>query len=182
MSYISISSFIFIKRFGLSEEIYSIYFGCTAMCFAIGGPLYLFITRYVKALSIISSSFVMLGLGGILILFIGGLHPALFAIAIAISFIASSTSGPPANSLLLEQQDKDIGSASSVINSVFIACGSMGMLFISLDLSDRVFMLGIMNICAGFGGYLLWIFARNRCRIPAHFLSTSGAGSKSFRH
>ncbi len=182
MSYISISSYIFIKKFGLSEEIYSIYFGCTAMCFAIGGPLYLFITRYVRALSIISSSFVMLGLGGILIISIGGLHPALFAAAIAISFIASSTSGPPANSLLLEQQDKDIGSASSVINSVFIACGSMGMLFISLDWSDRVFVLGSMNICAGFGGYVLWRLAKNHCRIPRHFLSTSaGTGSKPLR-
>jgi len=182
MSFISISSFIFIKRFGLSEEIYSIYFGCVAMCFAIGGPLYLVLTRYVKALSILSSSFVMIGVGGILILLVGGLHPALFAAAIAVSFIASSTSGPPANSLLLEQQDKDIGSTSSVINSVFIGCGSMGMLFISFDWSDRIFVMGLMNVCVGFGGYLLWKFAKKGCRIPGHFLSTTGGEPKSLRH
>lgn len=183
MSFISISSFIFIKRFGLSEEIYSIYFGCVAMCFAVGGPLYLILTKYVKALSILSSSFVMIGVGGILILLIGGLHPALFAAAIAVSFIASSTSGPPANSLLLEQQDKDIGSTSSVINSVFIAFGSMGMLFISFDWSDRIFVMGLMNVFVGIGGYLLWKFAKKRCRIPVHFLSTTvSVEPKSLRH
>lgn len=183
MSFISISSFIFIKRFGLTEEVYSIYFGCVAMCFAVGGPLYLVLTRYIKAISILSSSFVMIGIGGILILLVGGMHPALFAIAIAVSFVASSTSGPPANSLLLEQQDKDIGSTSSVINSVFIGCGSLGMLFISLDWSDRVFMLGIMNVCVGFVGYLLWKLARRHIRIPDHFFNTTaGSDLESSRH
>lgn len=183
MSFISISSFIFIKRFGLSEEVYGIYFGCIAMCFAIGGPLYLVLTRYVKALSILSTSFVIIGVGGIMILFIGDIHPALFAVAIAVCFIASSMSGPPANSLLLEQQDTDIGSTSSVINSVNIGFGSMGMLFISFDWSDRILVMGIMNVCVGFGGFLLWMFAKKRCKIPDHFLSTAAdVEPQSLRH
>lgn len=172
MSFISISSHIFIKQFGLSEEVYGIYFGVIAIWFTVGGPLYLLLSRYVKPLNILSATFVAIGLGGVIILLIGSLHPTLFTAAIAICFIASSISGPPANSLLLEQQDKDVGSTSSVINSINMLAGSLGMFFIALNWSDRVFVLGIMNVCVGLGGFILWMIAKNHCRVPDHFLHT----------
>ena len=46
LSFIGVSSFIFVQRFGLSTEVYSIYFGAIAAHFIIGGPIYLFLQKY----------------------------------------------------------------------------------------------------------------------------------------
>ncbi len=43
LAFISISSFIFVQGFGLSTEVYSIYFGAIAANYIIGGPIYLFL-------------------------------------------------------------------------------------------------------------------------------------------
>jgi len=88
---------------------------------------------------------------------------------LAFGYLSVSISRPPSSSLLLEQQDEDTGSASSLIQASFVLSGSIGMLFISYDWSNRIMVLGIMNLVLSSGGLLLWIYAKGRCRIPKHF-------------
>ncbi len=170
LAYISISSFIFIKRFGVSDFTYSLYFGSISAFFIIGGPLYLFLQKFFKPLNIITVCFVGSLISGMLILTIGQMSPLLFAISIALGYFSTSISRPPSSSLLLEQQDKDTGSASSLIQASFVLSGSLGMLFISNDWSNRIIILGMMNLVLSFGGLILWIYAKTRCRIPKHFM------------
>jgi DHA1 family bicyclomycin/chloramphenicol resistance-like MFS transporter len=170
LAYISISSFIFIKRFGVSNEMFSLYFGAISAFFVIGGPLYLFLQKHFKPLNIITVCFIGSLISGILILTIGQISPLLFAISIAFGYFSASISRPPSSSLLLEQQDKDTGSASSLIQASFVLSGSIGMLVISYDWSDRIMVLGMMNLLLSFGGLLLWIYAKARCRVPKHFV------------
>jgi DHA1 family bicyclomycin/chloramphenicol resistance-like MFS transporter len=170
LSFISVSSFIFINRFGVSKETFGLYFGATAMMFIIGGPIYLFLRNYFKPLPIITTCYFGSLISGVLILTIGQLNPLLFAISIASGYLSVSISRPPSSSLLLEQQDKDTGSASSLIQASFILSGSLGMLFISYDWSNRIMILGIMSLVLNIGGLILWIYAKARCRIPKHFL------------
>ena len=101
---------------------------------------------------------------------IGQMSPLLFAISIAFGYLSISISRPPSSSLLMEQQDKDTGSASSLIQASFVLSGSIGMLVISYDWSDRIMVLGMMNLILSLGGLLLWIYAKARCRIPKHFI------------
>jgi DHA1 family bicyclomycin/chloramphenicol resistance-like MFS transporter len=105
-----------------------------------------------------------------LILTIGQMSPLFFAVSIAIGYFSASISRPPSSSLLLEQQDKDTGSASSLIQASFVLSGSLGMLFISYDWSDRIIVLGMMNLVLSLGGLILWVYAKARCRIPKHFM------------
>jgi DHA1 family bicyclomycin/chloramphenicol resistance-like MFS transporter len=170
LGFIGVSSFIFIKRFGLSEQTFGIYFGSIAMLFVIGGPIYLFLQRYFKPLAIITASYLGSLCSGILMLAIGQMSPLLFAVSIACSYLAVSVSRPPSSSLLLEQQDKDTGSASSLIQASYMLTGSIGMMLISYEWSSRIMILGIMNIVLGSGGLLLWIYSKTRCRIPKHFI------------
>lgn len=170
LGFISVSSFIYVKGFGVSNETYSIYFGLIAACFIVGGPIYLILQRYFKPIPIITVCYMGSILSGILMLTIGQTGPALFAIAVATGYMATSISRPPSSSLLLEQQDRDTGSASSLIQAAFVLTGSLGMIFISFDWSNRIQVLGIMNIVLSSGGILLWLYTKARCRIPKHFI------------
>ncbi len=169
LGFISVSSFIFIKGFGVSKEAYSIYFGAIAVNFIIGGPIYLFLQRYFKPLTIITACFTGSLISGMLMLTIGQMSPLLFAISVAFGYLSVAISRPPSSSLLLEQQDKDTGSASSLIQASFMLSGSLGMLFVSYGWSNRIIILGIMNLVLSSGGLLLWIYTKARCRIPKHF-------------
>ncbi len=169
LAYISISSFIFIKRFGVSEEAFGLYFGAIAFLFIVGGPIYLFLQNFFKPVTIITACYIGSLISGILILTIGQIDPLLFAVSIGFGYLSVSISRPPSSSLLLEQQDKDTGSASSLIQASYMLSGSLGMLFVSYEWTNRIMMLGIMNLLLSSGGLLLWIYTKARCRIPEHF-------------
>jgi len=170
LAFIGASSFIFINQLGLSEEVYSIYFGATAIFFIFGGVAYLFLQKFIKPLRLITVCYFGSLLSGILILAIGQLGPVLFALSIACGYLSVSISRPPSSSLLLEQQDRDTGSASSLIQSSFLLTGSLGMMFISLHWSDRIVVLGMMSFLLNLGGLILWFYTKKRCRVPKHFV------------
>ena len=170
LAFIGVSSFIFIQRFGLSAEVYSIYFGAIAAHYIIGGPIYLFLQRYFRPIPIITVCNIGSILSGVLMLTIGQTSPNLFAVSVALGYLCVSISRPPSNSLLLEQQDRDTGSASSLIQATFVLTGSIGMMVISFDWSNRIMVIGIMNIVLSTFGFLLWQYTKTRCRIPRHFL------------
>ncbi|MFC1841181.1 multidrug effflux MFS transporter [Thermodesulfobacteriota bacterium] len=169
LGFISVSSFIFVNRFGISNETYSFYFGAIAANFIIGGPIYLLLRKYFKPLSIISACYIGSLISGTLMLTIGPVSPLFFAVSVASGYLSVSISRPPSSSLLLEQQDKDTGSASSLIQAAFVLTGSLGMVFISFDWSDRIIVLGIMNLLLSTCGLLLWTYTKARCRVPKHF-------------
>jgi MFS transporter, DHA1 family, multidrug resistance protein len=169
LGFISISSFIFIKHFGLTEEAFGIYFGAVSALFIIGGPIYLFLQKFIKPLPLITGCYLGSLASGVLILAIGRMSPLLFALSIAVGYLSVSISRPPASSLLLEQQDTDTGSASSLIQATFIMTGSIGMLIVSYEWIDHILMLGIMNLVLGLIGFPLWLYTKSRCRIPNHF-------------
>ncbi len=170
LGFISTSSFIFIRQFGLSEEVFSIYFGAIAVLFIVGGPVYMFLQRFYKPAPIITVCYFGCLLSGILMLTVGRLGPAPFAVSIACGYIAVSISRPPSSSLLLEQQDRDTGSASSLIQAAFLLTGSAGMLVVSLDWRDRIVVLGIMSLVLDLTGLALWLYTKRRCRMPKHFV------------
>jgi MFS transporter, DHA1 family, multidrug resistance protein len=169
LGFISVSSFIFMEHFNVSKEAFGIYFGAISVLFIIGGPIYLFLQKFFKPLPIINVCYVGSLLSGVLLLTIGQLGPLLFSISIACSYFFVSISRPPSGSLLMEQQNKDTGSASSLIQASFLLTGSIGMLLVSCNWSNRVTVLGLMNLILGVGGLTLWIYAQKRCRMPKHF-------------
>jgi DHA1 family bicyclomycin/chloramphenicol resistance-like MFS transporter len=66
---------------------------------------------------------------------------------------------------MLEQQQKDTGSASSLINFFGMFMGSMGVFIISLGGNDLVWVLGIMQMTIGLLGGGLWFSVRNKAFI-----------------
>ena len=90
LAFIGSSSFIFINQLGLSEEVYGVYFGATAMFFIVGGVAYLFLQKIFKPLPLITACYLGSLLSGILILAIGQLGPLLFALSIACGYLSAA--------------------------------------------------------------------------------------------
>jgi DHA1 family bicyclomycin/chloramphenicol resistance-like MFS transporter len=63
---------------------------------------------------------------------------------------------------MLEAQQQDTGSASSLINAVATIMGSFGMIIASLNLGNLIVVIGTLNIIIGLicGG--AWLILTNR--------------------
>ncbi len=55
---------------------------------------------------------------------------------------------PPGNNLILEQVDRDAGSASSLMVFTFFITGACSMWFISLDWQNPIRLLGLLGIAS----------------------------------
>ncbi|MGD9161745.1 MAG: multidrug effflux MFS transporter [Desulfobacteraceae bacterium] len=166
MAFVGISSFIFQQTFGLSEFEYSIYFAVNAGISVLAALAYIRISQIVKPLLIITVSFAMSIVSGSFTILFGELHPALFLFSIAIGSSAFALQRPPSMNLLLEQQDKNTGSATSLMNCFMGSFGSLGLVIISFDWANRIFVLGVINITLGILSTLFWLYAKKRCKIP----------------
>lgn len=149
LAFVADSSYIYIEEFGLSERVYSFYFAFYALALIAGPFLYLRLSRSFRRRSIIPACFAVMIAGGVLVCLFGPLHPMCFALAIFPAALMGSCVRSPGIFLTLEQQDEDIGSASSLINCSFLLFGSAGMVIASLAGDHLVYGLGLINLAVG---------------------------------
>jgi len=156
LGYIGVSSYIYVDGFGLSEQTYSYFFAANALVTMLGPLAYIHLSKRVKRKPIVTACLAMIVVGGLLICTVGQMNPWLFAIAVVPASIAGSMLRPPSVNLMLEQQETDTGSASSLIGSVSLLMGSMGMMIVSLGWANRIVALGTLNVLVGVTSSLLW--------------------------
>ena len=156
MAFISSSSYIYIDQFGLSAKAYSYFFAGNAVFMVLGPMVYIRISGRFKSNTIISVSFLILSLSGLLTCILGNLSPWWFALSLIPSTLAGSVISPPSANLILEQQKEDTGSASSLMNSFLTIMGSVGMMIISLNWANRIWVLGALNLIFGLISLILW--------------------------
>jgi DHA1 family bicyclomycin/chloramphenicol resistance-like MFS transporter len=141
MAFIAVSSYIYVNGFRLSAQVYSYYFAINAAGLISGPMLYLYLSRQFDRKSIIAVCFTMVAISGLLVCGLGSLKPWLFAVTLLLSAIAGSCLSTPSTILMLEQQQGDTGSASSLIGCFGILIGSMGMLLIAFSWSNIILAL-----------------------------------------
>ena len=156
MAFIASSSYIYIDGFGLSEQVYSLFFAMNAIGLILAPWLYLRLSRRFSRMLIIRTCFGVLVISGVLIFTVGNSGPWVFALCLLPASIAGVSLRPPGVNLMLEQQSTDTGSASSLIGCVGLVLGSMGMYIISFNWLDTVHMLGLLYIIIGLLCSLLW--------------------------
>lgn len=172
LAFVGVSAIVYIKGFGLSELQFSLYFAANAIVSIVGSFFYIYIARFIRPMNILTTSFILLLTSAVLVIIIGGRHPMSLMLSIAVGMFGASLQRPPAMNLMLAQQDKDTGSASSLISSLKMFAGSFGLYLVSLEWENRVLVLGIMFTVISAIGFLLWLFAKQRCRIPEDFRSS----------
>lgn len=157
MAFIASSSYIYVNGFKLSEQTYSYFFAANAVSAMFGPMIYLRLSRRFQRRSIIIVCLAGVISAGVLILNLGHLSPWILALSIIPATTCTMVIRPPSVNLMLEQQDSDTGSASSLIAFAGLTCGSIGMLLISLNWRSYIFGLGVLNITIGLLSGAAWL-------------------------
>lgn len=156
MAFISGSSYIYQEGFGVLSQAYSLFFAIFAVSAAAGAQLYVWLSRRWARDRIITWSFVLTAIGGLLVLLLGGRGPWAFILTYLPAPIAFSCSRPPAAHLMLSQHEGDSGSVAGIMSASHMAISSIGMIIISLGLWDRVKMLGSLILGLSVLTLILW--------------------------
>ncbi|HII05842.1 MAG TPA: multidrug effflux MFS transporter [Methanotrichaceae archaeon] len=157
MAFIAASSYIYINGFGLSAQVYSYYFSINAIGMVSGPMLYMRVSRKYRRRSIIIACFAVISASGLLISFFGGFQPWILTMVLLPATISASCVRTPGTNLMLEQQRGDTGSAAALMSCFGIFMGSIGMTIISLNWSNTILVLGMMNILIGLVCMALWL-------------------------
>jgi DHA1 family bicyclomycin/chloramphenicol resistance-like MFS transporter len=156
MAFVSASSYIYINWFGRSEQVYSYYFSLNSLFCILGPMLYMKLSGHFQRNRIITVSLITYIASGILICLFGRLQPWIFAISAIPAPLALGVTRPPSANLMLEQQQENIGAASSLINCAVNLSGCVGIVLISLNWSDRIFVLGLLHSVTALFSLAVW--------------------------
>jgi DHA1 family bicyclomycin/chloramphenicol resistance-like MFS transporter len=123
---------------------------------------------------IIIVCFAVISTSGLLISFVGGFQPWILIIVLLPATVSASCVRTPGVNLMLEQQREDTGSAAALMSCFGIFMGSIGMTIISLNWSNTILVLGIMNILTGLTSEALWLRMSQKPfvkRVPERFVA-----------
>lgn len=162
LAYVSASSYIYQDFFGLSSLHYSYFFSFNALMTIAGPPLYVFVSTRISRFKLVTASFIITLIAGVLIATVGQLSPWAFAATLLPTTIMGGFIAPPSRFLMLSQQSGDTGSASSLISAVSSITGSIGMLIASLNLGNLVILIGALNILMSLACGGAWLYFTSR--------------------
>ncbi|WP_117234749.1 multidrug effflux MFS transporter [Vibrio maerlii] len=170
MAFLAAGSYIYIDGFGLTEQQFSYAFSFNALCASFGPSLYMKLSRKVSIQSIITACFALLVVCGVAMLAIGHTSPFAFALICAPATLAIIATRVPGTNLMLEQQDKDTGSAVAIIQFVSMISGSLGMVLVSLNPDSLITNLGLIQLVIGIVTLIGWLLVRHRPHVQSYFL------------
>lgn len=150
------SSLIYIQEFGLSEQTFGYLFAFNASMYMLGS----FVCRILSG-RIPSYRLVFWGLAGVTLSCVFMLLP-IFAdfwrltVPMAVASVFYGLSRPPTNNLILEQVDRHVGSAASLLTFTFFLVAAAAMWFIALEWPDRITTLGVMGAGVVGAVWVVW--------------------------
>ena len=169
MAYLAVSSYIYVSHFGLTETGYSVMFAINSV-FCLAGPLILMrLKKPERNMKIITICYLIAFASGLALLLLGQRSALVFLLCFAPFTAVGTGIRPYSTAILLEQQEGDTGSASSLINFLFTVIGSCGMMIGSLITGDQITGLGIIVVCCS-GISLILFFGLLLLRLPVRGL------------
>ena len=150
MTYISAVSYVYIDFFNLSAVQYSLFFAANAALSAVGAFLVEPIQKIMPKRQALLVCIALTVVSGVLIIAVGRMSPWVFLVTFGLNTLGGGVVRPIATVVLLDQQEKDTGSASALINFIITVLGSGGMLLAMAPWTDYVVGIGIaVFACCG---------------------------------
>ncbi|MGL4990782.1 MAG: multidrug effflux MFS transporter [Sarcina sp.] len=170
MAYVTMSSYIYINGFGVSEQVYSYFFGIGGIFLVLGPMVYIRLARKFKSNSLITLSFIVLIICGIFLIVVGEKSQYIFLVCMIPALMFGNMLRPPGTNIALAQQDDNIGSASSMISFANTILESIGMFIITLNLGNKIMNIGVMYIVLTIVSLILWLMFHKKSfiRQPQH--------------
>ena len=144
MGYISLSSYIYIDHFGQTEQQYSYYFAANALFSLLGPILYVRFFIGLNKKWFATTCFLISTCSGVFVMAIGTRSPLLFLVSFMMMSLMNTLLRPFSTNIIMEQHSGDTGSVASILNTLFMVMGSLGMFLASLPLGNIVVALGAL--------------------------------------
>ena len=156
-AYISVSSYIFIDDFGMSNTAYGIYYAI-GTTFSVAAPfVYLALSARMRNRPIVTLSIALMMIGGIAILTGGRFHPVLLLLCTVLIYLAEGIIRPLSLVILLEEYSYVAGSASALIQFVVNIVGAVGTALATIGWASRIQGVGIITAGCAAVCVLFWI-------------------------
>ncbi|NMA92656.1 MAG: multidrug effflux MFS transporter [Firmicutes bacterium] len=160
MGYIAIASYVYEVHFGLSEQMFSVYFAANSCAFVLGPILYYRFFRATNKADLIRGCFLLNILFGIAIIFFGSSTPWAFWLSFIPYALINAGIRPMATNLMLEQQQDSTGTTASLIYFSNTVLGSLGTLIASIAWGNIILSFGVILTIFSLlplGGWLLFL-------------------------
>ena len=145
---------------------YSLFFAAAAAVMAAGPAVWLSASkRGMTVRRFTTLLFVAVICAGAVMAVAGHLSPFLFCGCFAVLALAAASIRPYSLNILLEQQGRDAGTASALMNCMHAALGCIGMLLAMLPWSNFIVGVGVLAIVSVVGALVGWM-ALLRSRVP----------------
>lgn len=143
-AYLSVSSYVYIDEYGISNTAYGIYYSSGAIASLTAPFIYLILTRIFKVRKVVSVAIGVLLLGGVILLFGGSLAPIIFMFGVIPLMLAEGMIRPLGMIVLLEEFHDQAGTTSAWTNFTINAVGVVGTTLATLSWSSKVTGLWII--------------------------------------
>ena len=156
-SFIAGSATMYINGFGVDETTYGYFFAFNGTALIIA-PLLL--TRFAgtfKHTTIMRMASFGILCAGIWMIFDWTSGPWRLALPMWCASFCFSLTRPVTNHLILEQVDRDTGTASSFMTFLYFLIGALAIWVISLDWKEPMKVMGIINMIVGGAALVFWI-------------------------
>ncbi len=161
-AYIASSADIFITGFGMTEQTYGLYFAFNAFALMIGSFLCSRLCVGIASRTILLVSVTGMICSAAAMLYLGGDTPVLFALPMFAYSMFLGMSRPISNHMILEQVQKDAGTASSLLTFFFFICGAIAMETISFNWESKPLAIAVMGLAATITPLIVVIKIRER--------------------
>ena len=156
-SFIGSAADTYIKRFGVSEQVFGFFFALNAMAIMAGSFSCVRVQKYIQAREILTVSFAGI-LGSGIVMFLGVIPgPWGLALPMAIASFSFGLSRPTSNHIILEQVDKGAGVASSFMIFIYFMMASFSMWFISIGWGDTIKTISLIAMFSGGSVLVIWL-------------------------
>ena len=146
MAYIGSAPYIYVEEFGLTQQQYTYFFAASALFAAFGPSLSVMLLERMPGKKYASLMMAGAILCGAAMLAVGSLAPLAFWVCFMVYAVLEAAIRPFAANLLLEQQEGDAGSVSSLYNFVCTVLGSVGTAVIMLPWPTYIIGLGLLIV------------------------------------
>ena len=155
-AYISVSSYIYITDFGLSNLQYGLFYAFGSITSFFGPILYIQLNKLIRSARIVTIAIVLVFTGGAEFLFTGRLSPVLFLLAVIPIMLSEGMIRPLGLVVLLEENAAVVGTASALINFVVNVVGILGTSFATLGWRSQILGTGVISLLCGTGAVICW--------------------------
>ena len=163
-AYIGAAANLYIVRFGTSERAFSYFFAFNALSTMGGSLSFTRLEKKIAAHKLMTISLIGLLFSGLLMY--SGLIEGPWGIAVPMGLVSYffGLSRPISNDLTLQQVDKGVGAASSLMSFTFFMAAAFSMWVISFDWADKIQVIASLAIFASIIALIGWSMSARRLK------------------